>query len=667
MYHKKKKLLLKLLIPIVCLVTLSPLLIRAEDSQSTGELKISILSDPHLYSTSLGTTGTIFEEYLKKDCKLIKESELILDAALAKIKADDANIVLIPGDLTKDGEKINHEIMAQKLRALEATGKKVYVINGNHDITNPKAYQYSEAGTTRVPNISSDGFESIYREFGYDEAISRDENSLSYVVEPVPGYRIIAIDSCIYNDDTYTSTSKTAGEIKSSTLQWVLAQIKDAKLQGKEIIAMMHHGLVPHTSLQATYYPDFLIKNYSKIATNLADAGLSVVFTGHFHAQDISAFTSLTGNKIYDVETGSLVTYPVPIRKVSLKDRVLSIHSEQVGEIPKFDLKGAEQFDSFGLQYVQSGLDIQVKKLIANVLVKQGVDSITANINAENIGNSYVPVTNAIQPSTYTVSAFLSNCMVNHYRGDESADALTSEIINMYSVSADPTYQVIASIANSFTLDSGGDLTSPVADNNVSVILNPLIVPTPTPTPTPVPTPTVTPAPASSVADSTTILKKVKVSPSKNTVYYGGTTGKTKKIKITVPKGTKYTVKYKSSKTSVATVSKSGTITAKKKGSAVITTTIKINGKSKSFKTKVTVKKAYIKIDKKKTTMKLKSKYTFTVKSYGYSGATSWVTTKKNIVDISKKTGKAVAKSRGTDYIVVKVGKIKKMIKVTVK
>ncbi|MFN3306147.1 MAG: metallophosphoesterase family protein, partial [Candidatus Kapaibacteriota bacterium] len=135
-----KILLLFLLLSILITVV-------SKSLESTGNdllLSISIFSDPHLYDTTLGTKGLAFDEYLNSDRKMLRESEAILQSVIEMIANDNSQIVLVPGDLTKDGELHNHLLMAKYLRKLESLGKKVYVVPGNHDINNPKSFSYAD-------------------------------------------------------------------------------------------------------------------------------------------------------------------------------------------------------------------------------------------------------------------------------------------------------------------------------------------------------------------------------------------------------------------------------------------------------------------------------------------------------------------------------------------
>jgi len=169
-------------------------------NQYFGQMvEIAVFSDPHLYDPSLGTSGAAFEMYLAYDRKMIAESQAILESVVKDIVKSHVRYVLVPGDLTKDGEQQCHSLMAEYLAQIEASGKQVFVVPGNHDIENPHSFSYPGGDTpVPIPNISSADFESIYMDYGYDEALYRDEHSLSYIVEPQPGLWFLGLDGCNY-------------------------------------------------------------------------------------------------------------------------------------------------------------------------------------------------------------------------------------------------------------------------------------------------------------------------------------------------------------------------------------------------------------------------------------------------------------------------------------
>ena len=69
-------------------------------------LKFYLLTDTHYFEPMLGAEGKAFENYMSREQYFMKESGAIVEAVFNKIAADkETDIVIIPGDLTKNGEK----------------------------------------------------------------------------------------------------------------------------------------------------------------------------------------------------------------------------------------------------------------------------------------------------------------------------------------------------------------------------------------------------------------------------------------------------------------------------------------------------------------------------------------------------------------------------------
>ena len=99
-----------------------------ERCNKNREINIAIISDIHYMDKSLLVKdGPAFQAYLAKDPKLLEYSSAIFDAAIQDIVSKKPDLVLIPGDLTKDGERISHEKVAQQLRYLNRQGIKVLI------------------------------------------------------------------------------------------------------------------------------------------------------------------------------------------------------------------------------------------------------------------------------------------------------------------------------------------------------------------------------------------------------------------------------------------------------------------------------------------------------------------------------------------------------------
>jgi len=318
--------------------------------------RFAVFSDPHLYDTDLGVDSSAFQRDMDSDRKLLPESREILSAAIARVSASGAGFLLVPGDLTKDGERQDHLLMAAQLSALSRTGVRVYVVPGNHDILNPAAMRYDGSRKARVPNVTPAEFAQIYKDAGYGEAIFRDPGSLSYVAEPVPGLWLLAVDSANYADNAHRTAPETGSGLTQSRVTWIESMLGRALEMRKAVIVVLHHGVVEHFAGQSKYFPRYLLDDWRGASDMLAAYGVRVAFTGHFHAQDVAMRRTAGGRVIFDVETGSLVTFPDPVRVVTIdaETQQMSIESSFIQELPSFTLRGVD-FWEYSREFVLAG------------------------------------------------------------------------------------------------------------------------------------------------------------------------------------------------------------------------------------------------------------------------------------------------------------------------
>ena len=325
--------LLSLLLAVVLVFTLTVPALAADKPQDMN-LRIAVMSDLHYFSPDMIADTADFEHALNSDRKLLKESSAILHEKFEQVRADKPDILLVSGDLTKDGEQECHAALAKQLQQLQQDipGLKIYVINGNHDIRNYNAKNFNtpDGKAVRATRTEPEDFKQIY-DFVYSDptviatftpAEGNKAGGLSYVARPVEGLTIIAMDTCRYSSDNTSNGDdehETSGAISADLEKWVIEQTAAAKARGDLVIGLEHHGLVPHFDVEPTILPMYLVNGYERIAQEYADAGMSVVFTGHMHAVDIAAMTTKAGNTFYDIETGSALTYPCPIRFVDLR------------------------------------------------------------------------------------------------------------------------------------------------------------------------------------------------------------------------------------------------------------------------------------------------------------------------------------------------------------
>ena len=298
----------------------------------TTRERIVILSDVHLLSPELITPGAAIDKADAGETKMMAMSDNIMAAITDNIIDLQPALVLITGDLTHNGERASHERMAHYLERMAQHGITPLVIPGNHDCNNPYACRFEEDATLPTATVTREEFVQIYRDFGYGETSVRDTTSLSYCCEPVEGLVVIGIDSNMDEKNTLIARGDTAdsyqnaGRVKPETLQWVVDRATHARAQGKRVIAMMHHHLVPHFDQQDRYLANYIVKNHNKVAQELMQAGIHTIFTGHLHVTDaVTLHNDDRTDSIVEVATGSSICYPFALRTATLDNDLMTM------------------------------------------------------------------------------------------------------------------------------------------------------------------------------------------------------------------------------------------------------------------------------------------------------------------------------------------------------
>lgn len=318
-----KKLISVILAVILVLSSVSVAAFAAEKD----DLKIAVASDLHYNVPREELAGNPEQPieidhpiywYANRRAAMEDESGFIIDEFLRQCAEDDSiEYVLIPGDLADNGRvvKEEHIAVASKLKAFEeATGKDVFVINGNHD------------ASLNNDDTTFEDFMAYYADFGWDKAIDTLDGTCSYTADLGEKYRLIALDSCHANYST--EDGMTTGKVN-----WVVDMAEKAVDEGRHPILMMHHNLLDHMPLQRILSRNFIIRNHSITADKFANAGIKVVFSGHEHCSDGAVYISSLGNKIYDFATTSLTMYPLQYRVFTFNDDKIDYEARTVDSI----------------------------------------------------------------------------------------------------------------------------------------------------------------------------------------------------------------------------------------------------------------------------------------------------------------------------------------------
>lgn len=342
-------------------------------NEGENKFDISIISDTHVLPESMQgkEDNKDFTNAKNSDRKLFVESTGLLDSAINIIEEKGSQILIISGDLTKDGEKLSHEYLAQKLKEWQEKkpGRSVIVVPGNHDIYNHNAYDFSSGERVEAERTSPDDFINIYGDLVYknSETISQYRDSdiykaylaavnekykreeeyknfahgyTSYVkrydnkYEDRNGLTIIGLDTAIYTIESTKNHKdgyqETDGSVTLEQMKWMVDEVRKAQAKNDIVAVVCHHAFLPHFKNQEKFLNPYIVHEWDTKfkdddeAINgktpseiLADLGVKFLFTGHLHAHDIAHTKTAKGNDFFDIQTGSTVTYPLPVRHVT--------------------------------------------------------------------------------------------------------------------------------------------------------------------------------------------------------------------------------------------------------------------------------------------------------------------------------------------------------------
>jgi len=276
--------------------------------------------------------------------------------------------------------------MASHLTALAGRGIRTYVVPGNHDILNPDSKSFEGDRTMPEPTVTPEEFAAIYKDFGYGNPIMRDPASLSYVAEPVPGLWLLALASCDYSQNQKKGKPETDGRFTQETVGWMETVLTDALRGRKAVIAIMHHGVMEHFIGQEKYYGEYIVDEAPQLSAMLAAYGVRVVFTGHFHAQDIKLQKSKDGKFLYDIETGSLVGSPNALRLVEIAEsQSMTINSRFIESLPSYEARG-EDFVEFSYNFERTG----IAGIAIKTMTDLGVPDVEAELLAPQIADAFM-------------------------------------------------------------------------------------------------------------------------------------------------------------------------------------------------------------------------------------------------------------------------------------
>lgn len=176
---------------------------------------------------------------------------------------------------------------------------------------------------------------------------------VSYLVEPVEGLWLMALDANVYipkeNASQYYGSGIGYNEVlkyKKHLVSWTRKIAEEAKRLNKTLLSFSHYPMVDFNNgaseeikvlfgekgLQSHRVPD------EEVAEVFADAGLKIHFGGHMHLNDIGVHTSASGNTLTNVQVPSLAAYKPAYTIASIRPLgAIKLMTAVLDTIPEFD------------------------------------------------------------------------------------------------------------------------------------------------------------------------------------------------------------------------------------------------------------------------------------------------------------------------------------------
>lgn len=266
-----------------------------------AQTQIAFISDAHIQDVDGHAERVRSMEVQVQSTRLFNENYYALLAALDDVARRNIRWVVLPGDLTDNGQFFNQQKIKSILHSYtQRKGMRFFVTTGNHDPALPlglmqKNAHFLAADGSRVtredscagyvsqmecyadfgffPRKDDCYWESPFTSYTYDKYSYEDAcresvlgkrtytlcdsltaTDASYLVEPVDGFWLLSIDGGVYlpkemKDGKWSYQGSSAGynlvlKHKPFLLPWVRKVVEEAQKRHKTLVAFSHYPLV---------------------------------------------------------------------------------------------------------------------------------------------------------------------------------------------------------------------------------------------------------------------------------------------------------------------------------------------------------------------------------------------------------------------------------------
>lgn len=368
-----------------------------------AQTQIAFISDAHIQDVDGHAERVRSMEVQVQSTRLFNENYYALLAALDDVARRNIRWVVLPGDLTDNGQFFNQQKIKNILHSYtQRKGMRFFVTTGNHDPALPlglmqKNAHFLAADGSRVtredscagyvsqmecyadfgffPRKDDCYWESPFTSYTYDKYSYEDAcresvlskrtytlcdsltaTDASYLVEPVDGLWLLAIDGGVYlpkemKDGKWSYQGSSAGynlvlKHKPFLLPWVRKVVEEAQKRHKTLVAFSHYPLVDFNDGVSEHVRriwgdrrfDLHRVPEAEVSEAFLQAGLRLHFAGHMHVNDTGIWEGKDGKHLYNIQVPSIATY-VPAYKILTieSDEVFRVETVALDTVPRFD------------------------------------------------------------------------------------------------------------------------------------------------------------------------------------------------------------------------------------------------------------------------------------------------------------------------------------------
>ncbi|MFN3997348.1 metallophosphoesterase family protein [Algoriphagus sp.] len=390
--------------------------------------------------------------------RLFNENYFALLAALEDLRKRGIKLVALPGDYTDDGQPMNILALKRILQKYaDQHGMRFFITTGNHDPVSPfggpdgksdfmgengqnqavssdpkKAVQNNSAISPQVKNwgyfeiceeLKGFGFSPGEQDLfwthpfmpfdyeGYNFQKISNESSIrtrlfpdpksgwmlpdaSYLVEPVDGLWLLAIDGNVYtytgnpnqSDSTAWSGSSIGFNLASKTkqhqLDWIKKISEEAKKRRKTLVSFSHYPLTDfHEGASEEMKQLFgdgkfqLSRVPEKQVSELyAAAGIRVHFAGHMHINNTGKWYGDEGEDLVNIQVPSLAAFPPAYKIMNLEsENIMKVQTHLLQKVDRFD----EFFDLYKMEHQWLSQKTDTNRWNLNVLEAKDYEEFT--------------------------------------------------------------------------------------------------------------------------------------------------------------------------------------------------------------------------------------------------------------------------------------------------